>query len=278
MTVFRALISEFEILELMDLVRFSDKHEEFIPKEKTATKTDLRMHMTPPTCRVRLERIQVDNIRQGEFAGVMCIGRKTEVKSPAQSVAESAVECGFEPVAESAVECVAKSGANKSVNKSFSTATAAVNITQEAKFAAPAQTENVSNIIGNSAPIEKSGSMPFPDNGQKTQFNTNSQISFADRFNKTQKADRSPLKSVTPKLKKEILHRDQHCQHKEQKTGKICGSKFHLQVDHLHPLFAGGSNQAENLRILCAAHNRFRYSEGDSVKAKFKPEVSQAQS
>ncbi len=34
----------------------------------------LRMHMTPPTCRVRLERIQVDNIRQGEFAGVMCIG------------------------------------------------------------------------------------------------------------------------------------------------------------------------------------------------------------
>ncbi len=32
--------------------------------------------MTPPTCLVRLERIQVDNIRQGEFAGVMCIGRE----------------------------------------------------------------------------------------------------------------------------------------------------------------------------------------------------------
>ncbi len=40
----------------------------------------LRMHMTPPTCLVRLERIQVDNIRQGEFAGVMCIGRTSLVE------------------------------------------------------------------------------------------------------------------------------------------------------------------------------------------------------
>ncbi len=39
----------------------------------------LRMHMAPPTCRVRLERIQVDNIRQGEFAGVMCIGRQMQL-------------------------------------------------------------------------------------------------------------------------------------------------------------------------------------------------------
>ncbi len=42
---------------------------------------NLRMHMTPPTCLVRLERIQVDNIRQGQFAGVMCIGRQMNLKT-----------------------------------------------------------------------------------------------------------------------------------------------------------------------------------------------------
>ncbi len=49
------------------------------------TKLYLRMHMTPPTCLVRLERIQVDNIRQGEFAGVMCIGRKLYNTDPSNA-------------------------------------------------------------------------------------------------------------------------------------------------------------------------------------------------
>ncbi len=46
----------------------------FETNSEAMTHLVLLMHKPPPTCRVRLERIQVDNIRQGEFAGVMCIG------------------------------------------------------------------------------------------------------------------------------------------------------------------------------------------------------------
>ena len=43
----------------------------------------------------------------------------------------------------------------------------------------------------------------------------------------------TPPKSVTPKLKREILHRDQFCQFKDAATGKVCGTKLFLEFDHI---------------------------------------------
>jgi hypothetical protein len=81
---------------------------------------------------------------------------------------------------------------------------------------------------------------------------------------------------VTKELKKSqkstsaakvILKRDQSCQFIDHKTNKQCNSKHLLQVDHIQPKYAGGSNDPTNLRILCAHHNRYRYQRESRTSA-----------
>jgi 5-methylcytosine-specific restriction endonuclease McrA len=60
---------------------------------------------------------------------------------------------------------------------------------------------------------------------------------------------------LTPRRRKQILARDGSCTYKDPKTGKICGSTYQLQVDHIHPKALGGSDRDENLRGLCRKHN-----------------------
>jgi 5-methylcytosine-specific restriction endonuclease McrA len=66
--------------------------------------------------------------------------------------------------------------------------------------------------------------------------------------------------SLTSKRKKIILQRDECCQFMDLKTGRVCGSRFNLEVDHIQPKWDGGGHAPENLRVLCRAHNQFRYS------------------
>ncbi len=74
------------------------------------------------------------------------------------------------------------------------------------------------------------------------------------------------VKPLTPKTKRQILFRDQCCQFKDHQTGNVCGSTLFLNVDHIHPKFAGGNNELQNLQILCAAHNQFRYESGKNLR------------
>jgi hypothetical protein len=64
---------------------------------------------------------------------------------------------------------------------------------------------------------------------------------------------------VNISMRKHIRNRDQCCQHKDKTTGRICGTKLNLQIDHIKPLWAGGESTEENLQVLCANHNRYRY-------------------
>jgi len=64
---------------------------------------------------------------------------------------------------------------------------------------------------------------------------------------------------VTTAKHKVIFKKDQCCVYTDQKTGRKCASKWFLQDDHIQPKWAGGSNDLENLQILCASHNRHKY-------------------
>ncbi|MBK7961328.1 MAG: HNH endonuclease [Bdellovibrionales bacterium] len=57
--------------------------------------------------------------------------------------------------------------------------------------------------------------------------------------------------AIPAAVKKEVLGRNHGCQFRDSKTGKMCGSKQFLEVDHVHPRFAGGGNESLNLG-LCA--------------------------
>ena len=72
--------------------------------------------------------------------------------------------------------------------------------------------------------------------------------------------------TLTPKTKIEILKRDQCCQFKDPKTGKICGSTFALQTDHRTSQWAGGDHSKNNLQILCAQHNRYKYRKESQLR------------
>ncbi len=48
------------------------------------------------------------------------------------------------------------------------------------------------------------------------------------------------------------------CQYQDPVSGRRCESKHGLQIDHIHEFANGGSNEPENLQLLCGAHNRWR--------------------
>lgn len=47
------------------------------------------------------------------------------------------------------------------------------------------------------------------------------------------------------------------CQHIHPESKRRCSSTYQLQVDHIIPVACGGSDELENLRLLCGVHNRF---------------------
>ena len=46
------------------------------------------------------------------------------------------------------------------------------------------------------------------------------------------------------------------CGWKDEHTGKICGSRHQLEIDHIVPLARGGKTEFQNLRVLCRFHNQ----------------------
>ena len=63
-------------------------------------------------------------------------------------------------------------------------------------------------------------------------------------------------------VRREVWLRDGGCcSYVDPHSGRRCGSRFLLELDHIVPFALGGSSEPGNLRVLCAAHNRFRHRE-----------------
>ena len=77
---------------------------------------------------------------------------------------------------------------------------------------------------------------------------------------------------ISAQLKREIRIRDQRkCTYRDPFTGRVCGSTFQVQIDHVIPVAKHGKSASDNLRLLCAHHNRHEAGKhfGPELMAKF---------
>ena len=61
---------------------------------------------------------------------------------------------------------------------------------------------------------------------------------------------------VPAALRRAVAERDEHCCSFVSADGHRCGETRGLQIDHITPLAHGGETTGDNLRLLCAHHNR----------------------
>jgi len=80
----------------------------------------------------------------------------------------------------------------------------------------------------------------------------------AERRAKSEKLIPSSVSRYVPsELKERVYQRDKGCCTFMGKNGKRCGSSWQLQLDHIKPFAIGGKTEFENLRLVCAGHNRY---------------------
>ena len=69
-----------------------------------------------------------------------------------------------------------------------------------------------------------------------------------------------PGRAIPAAVKREVWRRDQgRCRYVDRASGRRCGSQHLLQIDHVVPYACGGGAEPNNLRLLCAAHHRYRH-------------------
>ena len=73
------------------------------------------------------------------------------------------------------------------------------------------------------------------------------------------KPESKPLTRYIPQEIRRIVWKRDHgrCAY-QSPNGRKCGEKAFLEVDHVSPFALGGKSMAENLQLLCHAHNQYR--------------------
>ena len=71
--------------------------------------------------------------------------------------------------------------------------------------------------------------------------------------------EHSRNRHIPQSIRDKVWVRDHgECQYQDPKTGRVCGSKHGVQLDHIKPYSAGGEHTPQNLRLLCGPHNQHR--------------------
>ncbi len=61
---------------------------------------------------------------------------------------------------------------------------------------------------------------------------------------------------ISKEVRDHVYARDGGCCSFVGRTGRKCGSVWDIEIDHIVPFAAGGTNEPSNLRLLCRAHNQ----------------------
>ena len=72
-----------------------------------------------------------------------------------------------------------------------------------------------------------------------------------------EKKPASGSRRVTSPQKLALQKARGQCEFRDEKTGKVCGSRHQVEVDHILPQALGGTDAPENLRCLCKQHNLY---------------------
>ena len=76
----------------------------------------------------------------------------------------------------------------------------------------------------------------------------------------TAKSGKSSGRSIPAAVRREVWRRDSGCcTYVDRHTGRRCGSRFFLEIDHIVPVAQGGAAEPANLRLRCTAHHRYRH-------------------
>ncbi|MGZ3695230.1 MAG: HNH endonuclease [Bdellovibrionota bacterium] len=127
-------------------------------------------------------------------------------------------------------------------------------------------TRESENVLATNFPnhvVQKEKIIPLDENNSKL-ITVISNETLGDlakiRDELSHKFPNASLAEIITHLAKEAAEKceKESCTFKDPKTGKICGTRYQSQSDHVQPRALGGTNDPENLRPLCRQHNMLR--------------------
>ena len=77
----------------------------------------------------------------------------------------------------------------------------------------------------------------------------------------TARSRRRTRRPIPVRVKREVWQRDGgSCSYVDPHSGRRCGSRFLLEIDHVVPYALGGADEPGNLRLYCETHHRYRHA------------------
>jgi hypothetical protein len=63
---------------------------------------------------------------------------------------------------------------------------------------------------------------------------------------------------ISPSIRRQVYLRDKgRCTFQDLMTGRVCGSRFQIEIDHITPVSWGGTSDPAFLRLICRNHNQW---------------------